>query len=82
MEKKAGCDGISLSSQLLPEVQIGNSQFRLARQKARAYLQNNQSQMAGIKTQAVEGLPSKCKTLSSNPSGAKKQNQKEKSLKQ
>jgi hypothetical protein len=40
-------------------------------QKVRPYVQNNQNKMHGGVTQA-EHLPSRCKSLNSNPSRAKK----------
>jgi hypothetical protein len=47
-----------------------------AGEKVRSCLQNNQSKKAGGMAQAVEHLPSKHKTLNSNPNTAKEKKEK------
>jgi hypothetical protein len=49
------------------EHKIGGLQSRLTWAKMRLYLQNNQSRKSWKHGLSVEHLPSKCKTLSSNP---------------
>jgi hypothetical protein len=72
-QKKAGCSGEHLSSQLWWEVQ--NKRFcspGQSGQKIRPYLQNNHTKKSEGIAQAVEGPPSKCEAPSSNPSMEKK----------
>jgi hypothetical protein len=69
----AGNSGALLSSQLIREVQIGESQCRTARQDLFSKITN--TKRVGGEMQVVEHLHSKCEALSSSPTTAKKRAQ-------
>jgi hypothetical protein len=74
----AGYGGVHLQSRLHGRCRWEDHSPRAAQAKSvRLYLKNNLSKK-GLGAQVVQYLPSKCKTLSLNPSTAKKIKKKEK----